>query len=154
MKLLLISPLSTTLNDTYYSPVEKQVYMISQELVKKHEIWISCLKGSAVPAGCNIVEIQEPNNEAKAYEAYKPTLEQFDAILDFSNLKYIYLYKHEQKPDLKLYGCCYPYQAAGYQTAPPVPFPCMVGTSDAMNIAMTAKLGCVLKKFIMHHAST
>jgi len=149
MKLLMISPLSSIMPSEYYAPVENQIYLVAQEMTKKHEIWISCLKGSAVPAGCNIVSVQDPD-EAKAFEAYKSMLEQFDAILDFSNLKYAYLYKHEQKPDLKLYGCCYPYQSAGYQTPPPVPFPYMIGTSDAMNMAMIAKLGCMFKK--VHYA--
>lgn len=135
----------------YYAPVENQVFMLAQEFVKKHEVWISCLKGSAVPEGCNTVSIQEAD-EGKAYEAYKPTLEQFDEILDFSNLKYAYLYKHEVKLDLRLYGCCYSYQAVGYQTPPPIPFPCMIGTSDAMNMAMIAKLGCMFKK--VHYAPT
>ena len=145
MKLLMISSLTAPLGDVYYSPVEKQVYLIAEQLAKKHEIWISCLKGSAIPAGCNAISALD-QDESRAYEAYKPTLEQFEAILDFSNLKYSYLYKHEQKPDLKLFGCCYPYQAAGYETAPPIPFPCMIGTSDAMNMAMINKLGCMFKK--------
>lgn len=145
MKLLMISPLTATLNDQYYSPVEKQVFLVAQELAKKHEITIACLKGSTVPKGCNIHEAQD-SNEERAYQSYKSMLEQFDAILDFSNLKYSYIYKHEKKPALPVYGVCYAYQAAGYQTAPPVPFPRMIGTSDAMCKAMIAKLGCMFKK--------
>lgn len=148
MKLLMVSPLTATLNDQYYSPVEKQVYIIAQELAKNHEITIACLKGSTVP-GCKLIETQE-HDESKAFETYKSELRTYDAVLDFSNLKYTYLYKHEKKPDLPLYGVCYPYQASGYNTAPPIPFPCMIGTSDAMCKSMIAKLGCMFKK--VHYA--
>lgn len=149
MKLLMISPLTSIMPSPYYSPVENQVYLIAEELAKRHNVWISCLKGSSAPFGCSLIEAKD-QNEQTAFEAYKDTLKEFDAILDFSNLKYSYIYKHEKQPDLNVYGVCYPYQAAGYQTAPPVPFPQMIGTSDAMCKAMIAKLGCMFKK--VHYA--
>jgi len=143
MKLLIVSALSKPLQDSGYCPVEEHVRAVANEMANRgHEVWVAALKGS-VPEKFKLVEV-EPDEE-KAYATYKPMLDQFEAIIDFSNLKYTYLYKHEENPKLKLIGCCYPYQALGYLTPPPIPFPCMVATSDAMAQAMSAKLGCTFK---------
>jgi len=148
MKLLLVSTLTKTLQDPHYCPVENTVRSIGNELARReHDVWIVCLKGSQ-PEGFKIVEV-EGNDEEKAFSVYKNMLKQFDVVMDFSSLKYTYVYKHDEMPELKLIGPCYPAQALGYQTAPPVPFPCMVATSDAMARAMSAKLGCVFR--VVHY---
>lgn len=143
MKLLLISTLTKKLQDEYYAPVESHVRYVAKDLARRgHDIWVVSLKGT-LPEEFKIVEV-EPDEE-KAFNAYKPMLNQFDAVMDFSGLKYTLVYKQEEDPDLKLICPCYPYQALAYQTAPPVPFPCMIATSDFMAQAMSAKLGCMFK---------
>lgn len=143
MKLLIVSPLSKTLQTEYYGPVEQHVRAVANEMASRgNEVWVAALKGSAL--GEYKLVLCDPEEE-KAYAAYKPMLDQFEAIMDFSNLKYTYLYKQETNPKLKLIGPCYAYQALGYQTAPPIPFPCMVAPSESMAQAMSLKLGCVFK---------
>lgn len=142
MKLLIVSALSKALQDQFYAPVEAHVRAVANEMATRgHEVWVVALKGTA-PEQFKLVQV-EPDEE-KAYAAYKPMLDQFEAVIDFSNLKYTYLYK-QGNPKMKLIGPCYPYQALGYQTPPPIPFPCMVATSDAMAQAMSLKLGCAFK---------
>jgi glycosyltransferase involved in cell wall biosynthesis len=148
MKILLISPLEHTMPYDSYAPVENHVYHVAKELAKisaqTSEIWIACLKGSHVPDGCNIIEAQD-KDETRAYGQYKTMLPQFDVVMDFSNLKYTCVYKQEKKTTFKLFSPCYPYQALGYQSAPPIPFPCMIATSDVMAQTMSGKLGCMFK---------
>lgn len=143
MKILIISALTKTLQTDYYAPVEAHVRFVAKELARRqHDVWVACLKGSQ-PEEFKVVEVE--GDEERAFQVYKEMLKQFEAVIDFSNLKYTYVYKHDEQPDLKLLGPCYPAQALGYNTAPPIPSPCMVATSDAMAQAMTAKLGCVFK---------
>jgi len=147
MKLLIVSTLTKTLQDQFYAPVESHVRFVANELAKRgHDVWVVALKGTP-PEEFKVVEVE--GDEEKAFSIYKNMLEQFEAVMDFSNLKYTYVYKHDEKPDLKLVGPNYPYQALGYQTAPPIPFPCMIATSDAMAQAMSAKLGCMFK--VVHY---
>jgi glycosyltransferase involved in cell wall biosynthesis len=142
MKILIVSALSKPLQDSGYCPVEQHVRAVANNMSERgHEVWVVSLKGSS-PEAFKIVQV-EPD-EDKAYATYKPMLDQFEAVIDFSNLKYTYLYKQEN-PKLKLLGPCYPYQALGYLTAPPTPFPCMIATSESMAQAMSAKLGCSFK---------
>jgi len=144
MKLLIISTLTKTLQDQFYAPVESHVRHVGNELAQRgHDVWVAALKGTQ-PEQFKVVEV-DSNDEQKAFEVYKEMLKQFEAVMDFSSLKYTYVYKHDENPELKLIGPCYPYQALGYQTAPPIPFPCMTATSDAMAQAMSAKLGCAFR---------
>jgi glycosyltransferase involved in cell wall biosynthesis len=143
MKLLIISTLTKTLQDQNYAPVESHIRFVANELAKRgHDVWVVARKGTP-PEDYKVVEA-EPDEE-KAFNAYKSMLNQFEAVIDFSSLKYAYVYKQEENPSLKLLGPCYPNQALGYQTAPPIPFPCMIATSDAMAQAMSSKLGCMFK---------
>lgn len=143
MKLLIISPLSATLQSEFYAPVEKHVRQVANELVKRnHDVTVAALKGST-PELFKLIEC--PNTEGAAFNVYKDQLKDYEAVLDFSNLKYSYVHKYEKEADLHLFGACYPYQAMTYQTAPPIPFPCFIATSDAMAQAMSAKLGCAFK---------
>jgi len=143
MKLLLISTLTKTLQDQFYAPVEAHTRFVAKELAKRgHEVWVVAAKGTQ-PEEFKVVEVE--GDEERAFDAYKNTLKQFDVVMDFSTLKYAYVYKHDEMPDLKLIGPCYPYQAFGYTVAPPIPHPCFIATSDAMAQAMSAKLGCMFK---------
>lgn len=147
MKLLLISTLTKTLQDPYYAPVEKTVRSLGNELARRqHDVWIVALKGTA-PEQFKVVEVE--GDEEKAFEVYKPMLDQFDLVMDFSTLKYAYVHKHDENPELKLIGPCYPAQALGYQTCPPIPFPNFCATSDAMAQAMSARLGCAFR--VVHY---
>jgi len=149
LKVLIISPLTTTIPSEHYAPVENHIYYVAEELHKRsHEVAIVALNGSRVPQDCILIAVQDKDEE-KAFNIVKPMLNQFDAVMDFSSLKYTYVYKHDEMPELKLVGPCYPYQALGYQTAPPIPFPCMVATSDAMAQAMSARLGCAFR--VVHY---
>ncbi|MEM0172036.1 MAG: hypothetical protein QXV57_05710 [Thermoproteota archaeon] len=71
---------------------------------------------------------------------YKDKLRMFDPVFDASNLKYAYLYKHDEDCSLKLIGLTYPYQALGYQSAPPLPCPNFVVTSEALGQAVSTRL--------------
>jgi len=143
MKLLLISTLTKTLQDQFYAPVEAHTRFVAKELAKRgHDVCVVALKGTQ-PEGFKVVEVE--GDEQKGFNVYKEMLKQFEVVIDFSSLKYTYVYKHDEMPDLKLIGPCYPAQALGYQTAPPIPFPCMVATSDAMAQAMSARLGCAFR---------
>jgi glycosyltransferase involved in cell wall biosynthesis len=147
MKLLLISTLTKTLQDSYYHPVEGHVRFVANELAKRgHDVWVVALKGTQ-PEEFKIVEVE--GDEGKAFEIYKKMLNQFDVVMDFSTLKYTYVHKHDEMPKLKLLGPCYPYQAISYQTAPPIPHPCFIATSDSMAQAMSAKIGCMFK--VVHY---
>jgi len=136
----MISTLTKTLQDPYYSPVEKHVRSVANELAKRgHEIWVAALKGTQ-PEEFKVVEVE--GEEEKAFQIYKNMLNQFDVVMDFSTMKHTYVYKHDEMPALKLLGPCYPYQAISYHMAPPIPHPCFIATSDAMAQVMSAKLGC------------
>lgn len=141
MKLLLISALTQPMPHDGYAPVENHCFHVASELAKrKHEVSIVALKGSKAPEGCELVEAQD-GDEEKAHSLYKDRLGDFDCVLDFSNLKYSYLFKHDEARDLRLMGGCYPYQASGYKSPPPLPFPNLVVTSEAMGQALSARLG-------------
>lgn len=141
MKLLIISPLSKTLQDEYYAPVERHCYHVALELKQRgHEVSVLALKGSQLGEGIELVEAED-NNEEKAFNSCKERLKEFDCLLDFSNLKYSYLFKHDEAKDLKIIGCCYPYQASGYTSAPPLQFPNWVVTSEAMGQELSKRLG-------------
>ena len=143
MKLLIVSTLTKTLQDSFYAPVEKNVRFVANELAKRgHETWVVALKGTQ-PEQFKVVEVE--GNEQKAFEIYKKMLNQFDIVMDFSTLKYTIVYKHDEQPDLKLISPCYPYQALSYNIAPPIPFPNLCATSDSMAQAMSAKIGCMFK---------
>ena len=143
MKLLFISTLTKTLQDPYYSPVEQNVRHVANEFAKReHDVWVVSLKGTQ-PEQFKVFEVE--GQEEKAYQTYKESLKDFDCVLDASTLKYTYLYKHDEKPDLKLIGLVYPYQGISYSVSPPIPSPCMIATSDSMAQAMSAKIGCMFK---------
>jgi len=143
MKLLLISTLTKPLQDTFYHPVEAHVRSVANELAKRgHDVWVAALKGTQ-PEQFKVVEVE--GDEEKAFSVYKEMLKQFEAVMDFSSLKYTIVHKHAEALDLKLVCPCYPYQAIGYQTSPPIPFPNFIATSDAMAQAMSARLGCVFR---------
>lgn len=147
MKLLLISTLTKPLQTEFYGPVESHVRFVAKELGKRgHDVWVVALKGTQ-PEEFKVVEVE--GEEGKAFEIYKKMLNQFDAVMDFSSLKYTIVHKHDENPDLKLICPCYPYQAIGYQTSPPIPFPNFIATSDAMAQAMSAKLGCAFR--VVHY---
>jgi len=148
MKLLIVSTLTKTLQDQFYAPVESHVRFVANELARRqHDVWVVCLKGSQ-PEEFKVVEV-EGNDEEKAFSIYKEMLKQFEAVMDFSSLKYTYVYKHDELPELKLLGPCYPAQALGYQTAPPLAFPNFIATSDAMAQACSARLGCAFR--VVHY---
>jgi glycosyltransferase involved in cell wall biosynthesis len=124
----------------YYAPVENQVWLVSKWLCKLgHEVSIAALKGSNAPEGCKLIGVDQ--DEEKAFNTVKPMLNEFDVILDWSNMKYAYIYKHDEDPALKLIGMVHPQQGASYHTAPPVPFPCLTATCEDMAQKLSAKLG-------------
>ena len=141
MKLLLISSLTNVAPTDFYGPVENHVYHVALELKQRdYEVSVLALKGSQLGEGIELIEAED-NNEEKAFNSCKERLEEFDCILDFSNLKYSYLFKHDEYKDLKIIGCCYPYQASGYSSAPPLLFPNFVVTSEAMGKEISHRLG-------------
>ena len=141
MKLLLISALTQPMPYDGYAPVENHVYHVGIQLKERgHETSIVALKGSQLAEGIELMEAQD-GDEEKAYSLYKDRLGDFDCVLDFSNLKYSYLFKHDEAKDLRLIGCVYPYQGQGYKSAPPIPFPCFVGTSDAHAQSLSLRFG-------------
>lgn len=147
MKLLVVSTLTKTLQDSFYAPVESHVRHVANELAKReHDVWVVALKGTQ-PEQFKVVEVE--GDEGKAFSVYKDMLKQFEAVMDFSSLKYTIVHKHDEAPDLKLICPCYPYQAIGYQTCPPIPFPNFIATSDAMAQAMSARLGCAFR--VVHY---
>jgi len=124
-----------------YAPVENHCYHVALELKERgHKISVLALKGSQLGEGIELIEAED-NNEEKAFNSSKERLKEFDCMLDFSNLKYSYLFKHDEAKDLKIIGCCYPYQASGYSSAPPLPFPNFVVTSEAMGKELSKRLG-------------
>lgn len=141
LKLLLISALTQPMPFDGYAPVENHVYHVGVQLKEwGHEVSIVALKGSRLAEGIELIEAQD-GDEEKAYSLYKDKLGAFDCVLDFSNLKYSYLFKHDKDKDLRLIGCVYPYQGQGYKSAPPVPYPCLVGTSEAHAQSLSLRFG-------------
>jgi len=153
LKLLIISPLSQILpSSDVYAPVEQHCFAVADELKNRgHAVTVVALQGSALGEGIDVLA-QQDGDEEKAYNSYKERLKDFDCILDFSTLKYPYLFKQETFKDLKLIGCVHPYQGQGYTTAPPVTFPCFVGTSDAHAQSLSLKFG-VAARFVHYFAS-
>ena len=124
-----------------YAPVENHVYAAAHGLKERgHKVTAVALQGSQLGKGIKLIPAEDTNEE-KVFNTFKEKLKNFDCILDFSNLKHSYLYKHDEEKELKIMGCCYPAQAQGYQTPPPLPFPNFVVTSEAMGQAVSAKLG-------------
>jgi glycosyltransferase involved in cell wall biosynthesis len=137
----MISALSSQMPSAYYAPVENQVWLVGKWLQKLgHEVSIAALRGSQPPEGCTLVGVEQ--DEEKAFNAVKPMLKDFDVVLDWSNMKHSYVYKHDDNPGLKLMGMVYPQQGLAYHTAPPVPFPCLVASCEDMAQKLSAKLGC------------
>jgi len=124
-----------------YAPVENHVYHVATELGRRgHEVAVVARYESKLGREIELIPAEDESEE-KAYGRYRDRLKGFDCILDFSNLKFTYLYKHDEAKDLRLIGCCYPYQAHGYTEPPPVVYPNFVVTSEAMGKAVSAKLG-------------
>jgi len=124
-----------------YAPVENHCYNVVLELkARGHEVSVLALKGSQLAEGIELIEAED-NNEEKAFNSCKERLKEFDCILDASNLKYSYLYKHDENKDVKIIALTYPYQAQGYATAPPLLFPNFVVTSEAMGKELSNRLG-------------
>lgn len=124
-----------------YAPVENHVYHVARRLKERgHKVTVVARVGSQLGKGIRLIQAED-SNEEKAFNGYKGKLKDFDCVLDFSNLKYSYLYKHDENKDVKIIGLTYPYQAQGYQTPPPLPFPNFVVTSEAMGQAVSARLG-------------
>ena len=142
MKLLIVAPLNQALPSLdIYAPVEQHCHAVAQELKNRgHEVIVVALQGGIPIEGVGFMDMAD-GDEEKAYNSYKEKLKDFDCILDFSTLKYPFLFKQETLKDLHLIGCVYPYQGQGYQNAPPVAFPCFVGTSDAHAKALSLKFG-------------
>ena len=141
LKILIVSALTKPLQDEYYAPVERQVCGIARGLrARGFDVSVVALRGSRLGDGVELVEVQDGDEEG-AYSSYKGRLREFDSILDFSNLKYSYLFKHDEDRDLRLIGAVYPYQGQGYSAAPPVAFPCFVGTSDAHAQSLSLRFG-------------
>jgi len=139
LKLLLISALTQPMPYDGYAPVENHVYQLGFQLKQKgHEVSVVALKGSQLGEGIELIEAQD-GDEEKAYSLYKDRLNQFECVLEFSNLKYSYLFKHDEAKDLRLLGCVYPYQT--YQNAPPVPFPCFIATSEVHAQSLSLRFG-------------
>lgn len=141
MKVLMISALSSQMPSVYYAPVENQVWLVSKWLCKLgYEVSIAALRGSQPPEGCELISVEQ--DEEKAFSTVKPKLKEFNVVLDWTNMKYAYIYKHDEDPTLKLIGMVYPQQGVAYHTAPPVPFPCLIATCEDMAQKLSAKFGC------------
>lgn len=124
-----------------YAPVENHICAVARGLKERgHKVTVVALAGSQLGKGIKLIQAED-NNEEKVFNTFKEKLKNFDCILDFSSLKHSYLYKHDEAKELRIMGCCYPYQAQGYQTPPPLPFPNFVVTSEAMGQAVSSRLG-------------
>ncbi|MEM2905074.1 MAG: glycosyltransferase [Candidatus Bathyarchaeia archaeon] len=139
MKLLLICPPGPLPMDGY-APIHNHLFEVSKGLLRRgHEVLVVASQAS-LPEG--ITWIKVPEAEAEAFKEYKHLLPKMDCILDFSMLKYAYLEK-EKRLELRLIGCVHPSQV--YGTAPPVPYPCFVATSNAHARDLAAKLGIAVR---------
>lgn len=106
------------------------VYDLAIEFLKMgHIVTVVCPKGSNIP-GAELIMPCDPNfanPEQQAYEAYKGRLDEFDIVEDHSWSAMPYLHKMTANPNLKLVHMIHSMQP--WNSAPPVPNPCLLGAS-------------------------
>lgn len=127
-----------------YAGLEMITWQLANGLVDKgHDVVLIAPKGSTSKAEIHETTLGE--SEQQAYSGYWERLKDFDVIIDHSWEKWSYILKIEGKLDKPILGVCHAPIHTMYMSAPPVPFPCLVGISKDQTEAITAHLKCAAR---------
>jgi glycosyltransferase involved in cell wall biosynthesis len=122
-----------------YSGLEMITWQLANGLTELgHDVLLVAPKESKSKAELHGTTLGE--SEQQAYSGYWQRLDKYDVIIDHSWEKWSYILKMEGKLNKPILGVCHAPIHTMYQSAPPVPHPCLVGISKDQTEGITSQL--------------